>query len=155
MSRLSRRSVLRGSVGLAAAGSLASPFIANAAAKTATVWWTQGFVPEEDAAFKTIVAAYEKASGNTIEASITPFAPPALAAVGTFALLLAWNEYLLLSSGRNMTVAVAIAQFFDADEAPWNYMMAAAIVYAMPPVAIFFALRRYILAGLTMGSVKG
>src|SRR5258708_11626045 len=75
MSRLSRRSVLRGSVGLAAAGSLASPFIANAAAKTATVWWTQGFVPEEDAAFKTIVAAYEKASGNTIEASITPFAP--------------------------------------------------------------------------------
>src|SRR5260370_16572573 len=75
MSRLSRRSVLRGSVGLAAAGSLASPFIANAAAKTATVWWTQGFVAEEDAAFKTIVAAYEKASGNTIEASITPFAP--------------------------------------------------------------------------------
>jgi multiple sugar transport system substrate-binding protein len=75
MSSLSRRSVLRGSVGLAAAGTLASPFIANAAAKTATVWWTQGFVAEEDAAFKTIVAAYEKASGNTIEASITPFAP--------------------------------------------------------------------------------
>ena len=31
---------------------------------------------------------------------------------------------------RNMTVAVAIAQFFDSDEAPWNYMMATAIVYA-------------------------
>jgi multiple sugar transport system substrate-binding protein len=75
MSGLNRRSVLRGSVALAAAGSLASPFIANAGAKTATVWWTQGFVPEEDAAFNTIVAAYEKASGNKIEASITPFAP--------------------------------------------------------------------------------
>ena len=33
-------------------GALARPYIANAAAKTATVWWTQGFVPEEDAAFK-------------------------------------------------------------------------------------------------------
>jgi multiple sugar transport system permease protein len=88
-----------------------------------------------------------------------PLMTPALAAVGTFALLLAWNEYLyqylLLSSGRNMTVAVAIAQFFDSDEAPWNYMMATAIVYALPPVAIFFALRRYMMAGLTMGSVKG
>jgi multiple sugar transport system permease protein len=88
-----------------------------------------------------------------------PLSTPALAAVGTFALLLAWNEYvyqyLLLSSERNMTVAVAIAQFFDADEAPWNYMMATAIVYALPPVVIFFALRRYMMAGLTMGGVKG
>jgi multiple sugar transport system substrate-binding protein len=75
MGKLSRRSVLRGSIGLAAAGPLASPFIANAAAKTATIWWTQGFVKEEDEAFKTIVAAYEKTRGNTIEASITPFAP--------------------------------------------------------------------------------
>jgi len=85
-----------------------------------------------------------------------PLTAPALAAVGTFALLLAWNEYiyqyLLLSSERNMTVAVAIAQFFDADEAPWNYMMATAIVYALPPIAVFYALRRYLTAGLTLGS---
>ena len=53
-----------------------------------------------------------------------------------------------------MTVAAAIAQFFNADEAPWNYMMATAIVYALPPVAIFFALRRWMLAGLTLGGVR-
>ena len=86
-----------------------------------------------------------------------PLMAPALAAVGTFALLYAWNEYiyqyLLLSSERNMTVAVAIAQFFDADEAPWNYMMATAIVYALPPIAIFYALRRFMTAGLTFGGV--
>jgi multiple sugar transport system permease protein len=84
-----------------------------------------------------------------------PLMAPALAAVGTFALLLAWNEYLyqylLLTSDRNMTVAVAIAQFFDADEAPWNYMMATAIVYALPPVVIFFALRRWLIAGMALG----
>jgi multiple sugar transport system substrate-binding protein len=75
MSKLSRRSVLRGSLGLAAAGAIARPYIANAQAKTASVWWTQGFVPEEDAAFKQMVADYEKASGNKIDYSIIPFAP--------------------------------------------------------------------------------
>jgi multiple sugar transport system permease protein len=88
-----------------------------------------------------------------------PLMTPALAAVGTYALLLAWNEYLyqylLLSSTRNMTVAVAIAQFFNSDEAPWNYMMATAIIYALPPVAIYYAFRRRMAAGLTMGGVKG
>ena len=39
------------------------------------VWWVQGFVPEEDAAIKKVAADYEKASGNTIDLSITPFAP--------------------------------------------------------------------------------
>jgi multiple sugar transport system substrate-binding protein len=75
MRNLSRRSVLRGSLGLAAAGALASPYVANAAATTAEAWWSQGFVPEEDVAIKKIVADYEKASGDTIELSIMPFAP--------------------------------------------------------------------------------
>ena len=70
-----RRSVLRGSLAAAAAGTLARPYIANAAASTATVWWTQGFVPEEDAGFRKVVADYEKASGNTIDYSLIPFAP--------------------------------------------------------------------------------
>jgi len=75
MSKLGRRSVLRGTAGLAAAGTFASPFIANAQAKTATVLWVQGFVKEEDEAFKNTVAAYEKASGNKIDFSLIPFGP--------------------------------------------------------------------------------
>jgi multiple sugar transport system substrate-binding protein len=75
MTTLSRRSVLRGSLGLAAAGTLARPYLASAAATTAEIWWPQGFVPEEDVSFKKIVADYEKASGNTIDLSIMPFAP--------------------------------------------------------------------------------
>jgi multiple sugar transport system permease protein len=88
-----------------------------------------------------------------------PLMAPALVAVATFALLLAWNEYiyqyLLLTSERNMTVAVAIAQFFDADEAPWNYMMATAIVYALPPVVIFFVLRRWVIGAMAPVGVRG
>ena len=88
-----------------------------------------------------------------------PLMAPALVAVGTYALLLAWNEYLyqflLLSNKRNMTVPVALAQFISSDVAPWNYMMATAIIYAIPPVATYYAFRRRMSSGLTMGGVKG
>jgi multiple sugar transport system substrate-binding protein len=75
MTTLTRRSVLRTSAALAAAWTLGRPHLANAAATTATVWWIQGFAEEEDISFKKIVADYEKASGNTIDYSITPYAP--------------------------------------------------------------------------------
>ena len=52
METITRRSILRNSAALAAAGALARPHIANAAAKTATVWWTQGFIQSEDTSFK-------------------------------------------------------------------------------------------------------
>src|SRR3954470_5401037 len=75
MAKLTRRSLLRTSIGLVSAGTPARPYIANAAAKTATVWWVQGFIEEEDVAFKNTVSDYEKASGNKIDYSIIPFAP--------------------------------------------------------------------------------
>jgi multiple sugar transport system permease protein len=88
-----------------------------------------------------------------------PLMTPALVAVGTYALLLAWNDFLfqflLLSSTRDMTVPVALAQFFNSDEAPWNYMMATAIVYSVVPVAFYYMFRNKMAAGLTMGGVKG
>jgi multiple sugar transport system permease protein len=88
-----------------------------------------------------------------------PLMAPALVAIGTYAMLLSWNDYLyqflLLSSKRSMTVPVALAQFLNSDVSPWNYMMATAIIYAIPPAAIYYAFRRRMRAGLTMGGVKG
>ncbi len=75
MTNPSRRSLLRSTLAVAAAGTLARPYIANAAAKTATVWWVQGFAEEEDVSIKKIFADYEKASGNTLDYSIVPYAP--------------------------------------------------------------------------------
>jgi multiple sugar transport system substrate-binding protein len=75
MIRLTRRSVLRSTAAIAATTALARPYVANAAGKTAEVWWIQGFAQEEDVAFKKVIADYEKASGNKIEYSIVPYAP--------------------------------------------------------------------------------
>lgn len=73
MGTISRRSVLTGTAAVAGAGILGRPFIANAQAKTATVWATQGFVPAEDEAFRKTVADYEKTSDNKIALSVMPF----------------------------------------------------------------------------------
>jgi multiple sugar transport system substrate-binding protein len=72
MKIMSRRAVVASSLGLAGAA-LARPYVANAQAKTATVWMNQGFIPQEDAAFKKVAEDYMKASGNTLDYSIMPF----------------------------------------------------------------------------------
>ena len=82
-----------------------------------------------------------------------PLMAPALAIVAIYVLMLAWNDYLypaVLLAVRNMTVAVTQGQLFSDTDAPWNAMMAAAIIYVLPPIALLFALRRYVAAGLTL-----
>ena len=64
MTTLTRRSLLRNSVGLAAVGVLPCPYTANAAATTVVTWWNQGYLPEEDVSFRALVANYQKASGD-------------------------------------------------------------------------------------------
>lgn len=81
-----------------------------------------------------------------------PLMTPALAIVAIYALLLAWNDYLyqsvLLSVG-NMTISVTQGQLFVDTDAPWNAMMAAAIIYMLPPIVLLLALRRYVMASLS------
>lgn len=82
-----------------------------------------------------------------------PLMVPALAVVAVYALLLAWNDYLyqaVLLAPRNSTVSVTQGLLFTDTDAPWNAMMAAAIIYVLPPIALLFALRRYVVAGLTL-----
>jgi multiple sugar transport system permease protein len=81
---------------------------------------------------------------------------PALAVVAVYSLLLAWNDYLypaVLLAVRNMTVAVTQGQLFSDTDAPWNAMMAAAIIYVLPPIALLFAFRRYVAASLRMAEI--
>ena len=87
-----------------------------------------------------------------------PLMVPSLVAVGTYALLLAWNEYLygflLLSNERHLTLAVALGNFLAADDSPWELLMATGFIYALPPAAIYYAFKRYMVSGLTAGAVK-
>ncbi|WP_428672664.1 carbohydrate ABC transporter permease [Reyranella sp.] len=88
-----------------------------------------------------------------------PLMVPSLIAVGTYALLLAWNEYLyaflLLSNEKTLTLPVALGNFLSADDSPWELLMTAGFIYALPPAAIYYAFRKYMSSGLTAGAVKG
>lgn len=87
-----------------------------------------------------------------------PLMMPSLVAIGTYALLLAWNEYLyaflMLSADRDITLAVALGLFLTTDDAPFNVLMATGAIYALPPAAVYYAFRRYMVSGLTAGAVK-
>ena len=87
-----------------------------------------------------------------------PLMMPSLVAVGTYALLLAWNEYLyaflLLSRDTDITLPVALGNFLAADDSPWELLMTTGLIYALPPAAIYYVFRRYMVSGLTAGAVK-
>ena len=87
-----------------------------------------------------------------------PLMLPSLVAVGIYALLLAWNEYLfaflLLSRDVDVTLPVALGNFLAADDSPWELLMTTGLIYSLPPAAIYYAFKRYMVGGLTAGAVK-
>ena len=87
-----------------------------------------------------------------------PLMMPSLVAIGTYALLLAWNEYLyaflLLSKDTDITLGVALGNFLAADDSPWELLMTTGLLYALPPAAIYYTFKRYMVGGLTAGAVK-
>ena len=87
-----------------------------------------------------------------------PLIRPAMIAVGTFALLHAWNEYLyaflILSHETRVTLTVTLGLFRSDDAAPWPLLMAVGVLYSIPPAALYFTVRKYMVTGLTSGGVK-
>ncbi|MFZ4806529.1 MAG: carbohydrate ABC transporter permease [Hyphomicrobiaceae bacterium] len=87
-----------------------------------------------------------------------PLIAPTLVAIGIYALLLAWNEYLyaflLLSTEQQLTLPVSLGNFLAFDDAPWALLMATGTIYALPPTIVYYIFRRYMVAGLTSGAVK-
>ena len=87
-----------------------------------------------------------------------PLMLPSVVAVGIYALLLAWNEYLfaflLLSRDVDVTLPVALGNFLAADDSPWELLMTTGLIYSLPPAVIYYVFKRYMVGGLTAGAVK-
>ena len=90
---------------------------------------------------------------------ILPITKPAMAVVGMFAFLNAWNDFLgplvYLSSEKNYTVALGLQLFTGSYRGEWNLMMAAACLVLIPVIIIFAFGQRYMIEGITMSGVKG
>ena len=93
---------------------------------------------------------------------VLPLARPGLVAAGMFAFLIAWNDYLyptvFLRSESQYTLPVGIqVRFFVADMTPdyWVQLLAASFMAAIPVLLLFIGLQRWMVSGLSAGSVKG
>ena len=89
---------------------------------------------------------------------VLPVVSGGLAVTAIFAFLASWNEFLfalLLTSVRAQTTPVVIANFQTRFGLDWGGMTALATVYSVPVILLTLFLQRHIVAGLTLGAVKG
>ena len=90
---------------------------------------------------------------------VLPAARPAIAVTCLFAFMSAWNEFILaatfLSHEEAFTLPVALQRFVGEYNAAWGKFAAGAVIVSVPVMAIFYAVQRHLVGGLTAGSVKG
>lgn len=90
---------------------------------------------------------------------ILPLVKPALVAVGTFAFVLSWGEYLialsLVSKSDVRTLPLALQSLFDPYQFSWGTVMAGGVIIALPAVLLFLIFRRQLVGGLLAGGIKG
>jgi multiple sugar transport system permease protein len=88
-----------------------------------------------------------------------PLAAPALLSVTLFAFTNAWNEFLFafvfITSDALKTLPVGLQLLVFGDIYPWGQLMAASLLMAVPVVIVYIYAQRYLVEGLTAGSVKG
>ena len=90
---------------------------------------------------------------------ILPLSKPALVVTGLFSFMTAWNEFILaatfLSDERAFTLPVVLNSYVGDFGTEWGRFAAGAVLVSLPVMFLFFALQKYLVEGLTAGSVKG
>lgn len=90
---------------------------------------------------------------------IIPILVPAIVAVGAFAFMLAWGEYVfalgLITSTDSRTLPLALQAAFGQYTIDWGMLTAGGAIIALPPTILFIFFQRYLVGGLVSGSVKG
>ena len=90
---------------------------------------------------------------------ILPLAAPGVLAAALYAFTQAWNEFLyalvFITNVKLRTLPVGISTFITGDVYGWGYLMAGAVLTTLPVIVVYIYLQKYMVEGLTAGSVKG
>jgi arabinogalactan oligomer / maltooligosaccharide transport system permease protein len=90
---------------------------------------------------------------------IVPLSAPAIAVTALFSFMTAWNEFVLahtfLSSEASFTLPVQIRNYVGEKDVQWSLFAAASLLVSLPVMALFYALEKHLVGGLTAGGVKG
>ena len=95
---------------------------------------------------------------GTLVRIVLPLSLPALVTAAIFAFIAAWNEYIvaltLMTDPARKPLTVGITSYVTAYVQHWNLMFAASVIAIVPVVILFALIERYLVGGLTAGSVK-
>ena len=89
---------------------------------------------------------------------VLPLAGPGLVAVAAFTFLSSWNEFLMaliFTASNAKTITVAVTEFSTQFGVDYGLMATGGVIGSIPPLVLAFLLQRYVVAGLTSGSIKG
>ena len=124
-----------------------------------SVWMLKGY-------FDTIPRELEEAAiiegagpGMIFWRIVLPLAMPAIAITALFSFMTAWNEFILAATFMDQelmyTAPVGLRFFVGGFQQQWGYFAAGSIIVSIPVVGLFLYLQKYLVGGLTAGSVKG
>jgi arabinogalactan oligomer/maltooligosaccharide transport system permease protein len=90
---------------------------------------------------------------------VIPLAKPAIAVTALFSFMTAWNEFIIaatfMDKELDYTAPVGLRFFVGGFSQSWGYFAAGSVIVAIPVVFLFLYLQKYLVSGLTAGSVKG
>jgi len=90
---------------------------------------------------------------------LLPISIPVIIAISVYSFMFSWNNYLypllIMSAEDKFPLPIGMSSFLSADDSPWNIFMATSIIYALPPVIVYYLFKQYLISGLFRGAVKG
>lgn len=123
-----------------------------------TVWLMRGFfmeIPQElEEAARVDGCGYFHAFVRIV----LPLSAPGIVVCAVFCFIFSWNEFLFafMFTGSNaMTATVAVMGFWSTEAIEWGKIMAGSVVVLFPIIIFVFACQKFLIKGLTLGSVKG
>lgn len=123
-----------------------------------TIWLLYGFIEQVPTELEEAAQVDGCGPFRLFFTLIVPLLKPGLAAAGIFTFRIAWNELVLasvLTNRTTRTLPYAIYLFITDVGIDWGKLMAAGMLVAIPPLLFTFVAARQIIAGLTVGAVKG
>jgi ABC-type glycerol-3-phosphate transport system permease component len=124
-----------------------------------TVWLLKGYIDALPAEVEEAALVDGCRPLQILFRIVVPMVAPAIAAIGMYSFILAWNEFLfpllLAKDSTTRPISVGLAFYIDEDGIDWGPMMAASVLMSLPAIILFSFAQKYIVKGLSEGAVKG
>jgi ABC-type glycerol-3-phosphate transport system permease component len=123
------------------------------------VWMLKGFLDDIPLDLDQAALVDGATQFQVLRQILFPLVAPGVIAVGAFAFLLSWGEYLfalsLITSTDQKTLPLALQAAFGQYSIDWGLLTAGGAIISLPPALLFIFFQRYLIGGLTSGGVKG